>query len=220
MNEIKQQSVEQGSIETMHSEPYVSTPRGIFTRSGLQFHTTEPLLQEFAGEVLKEVPLSTLISQTEMWLRSPTILGLVVLPLLLLLIPIPILVALLTLAVYFTWEVVGPGFSGPRMAKLAKMADNVFFQFVLYAVCLGILSVVWQAAEGVIYGLAGFVLFRWNIISRMLHPLYEGVRRSMYSLPVADHVLRLMIIRTAMGRRIPLDPINEMEQRVLKMLGK
>ena len=62
---------------------FVDTPEGIFTASGVWFRTREASLYAYAGPVFDHEPLPRLLTQAEVWLRSPQTLALWLLPLLL-----------------------------------------------------------------------------------------------------------------------------------------
>ena len=78
---------------------FVDTPEGIFTASGVWFRTREASLHAYAGLVFDREPLTRLLTQAELWLRSPLTLTLWLLPLLLFVIT-PLQAVLAALVVY------------------------------------------------------------------------------------------------------------------------
>ena len=75
------------SRPTREVPAYIDTPAGIISADGTRYHTTEPLLRDYAGSVLDAVGLATLVRQAGVWLRTPQTLAVLAFPLLLLVLP-------------------------------------------------------------------------------------------------------------------------------------
>ena len=99
--------------------PFLDTPGGILTASGIHFRTTRALLEDYAGPVLEVVPLATLVDRAEVWLRSGQTLALWVLALLLLVAP-PVGAAFAALTLYLGWETLGPSVASPRLVAVFR----------------------------------------------------------------------------------------------------
>ncbi len=192
--------------------PFLDTPGGLITASGIRFRTTRALLEDYAGPVLKAVPLATLVDRAELWLRSGQTVVLWTLALLLLVLP-PIGAALCTLTVYLGWETVGPSFVSRRLVGMFRVLEKPVVQAVLYVAVLS-----WLGAQGQIgavgVGLAGFILVRWRVLPLVLRPLLKLLRRPLYTLPVADQVLRAFVLRAAIQHRIKLPQLERLKREL------
>ncbi len=192
--------------------PFLDTPGGIITASGVRFHTTGALLEEYAGPVLAVVPLATLVSRTEVWLRSGQTLALWTLALLLLAVP-PVAAVLAALTVYLGWETVGPSFVGRRLVAVFRVLDRPLVQAALYVAVLS-----WLGAEGrlsaVGAGIAGFVLVRWRLLPLALRPTLAILRRPLYTLPVPDQVLRAFVLRAALRHGITIPQLDRLKREL------
>jgi hypothetical protein len=189
---------------------FLDTPAGLITASGIHFHTTRALLEQYARPVLDVVPLDTLIARTEVWLRSGQALALWTLALLLLVLP-PVGAALCTLTVYLGWETLGPSLVSQRLVAAFRVLEMALVQAALYVAVLSTLGAQGQAvAVGV--GLAGFVLVRWRLVPLVLRPALEILRRPLYTLPVADQVLRGFVLRAALRHGIELPQLERLKR--------
>lgn len=189
---------------------FLDTPGGLITASGVRFHTTRALLEQYAGPVLESVDLGTLIDRAEVWLRSGQTLALWSLAGLLLVFP-PLGAALCALTIYLGWETLGPSFVSRRGVAVLRVLEKPFVQAALYVAVLS-----WLGAEGqlgaVVVGLAGFVLMRWRVIPLALRPLLRLLRRPLYTLPVADQVLRAFVLRAALEHDITLPQLERLKR--------
>ncbi|MEP0546871.1 MAG: hypothetical protein ABJF88_08065 [Rhodothermales bacterium] len=191
---------------------FLDTPAGLITASGIHFHTTRALLEQYARPVLDVVPLDTLVARTEVWLRSGQALALWMLALLLLVLP-PVGAALCTLTVYLGWETLGPTLVSQRLVAAFRVMEKVLVQGALYVAVLSTLGAQGQVvAVGV--GLAGFVLVRWRLIPRLLRPALDVLRRPLYTLPVADQVLRGFVLRAALRHGIELPQLERLKREL------
>lgn len=190
--------------------PYLDTPAGLLTASGVHFRTTRALLEEFARPVLDVVPLATLIDRAEVWLRSGQALALWTLALLLLVIP-PLGAALCALTVYVGWETLGPSLVSQRLVAMFRVLEMAIVQAVLYVAVLSALGAR-GAFAAVAVGLAGFVLMRWRLIPLALRPVLEALRRPLVTLPVADQVLRGFVLRAALRHGIALPQLERLKR--------
>ena len=189
---------------------FLDTPAGLITASGIHFHTTRALLEQYARPVLDVVPLATLVDRTEAWLRSGQALALWALALLLLVLP-PVGAALCTLTLYLGWETLGPSLVSQRLVAAFRVLEKAFVQGALYVAVLSALGAQGHvAAVGV--GLAGFVLMRWRMIPALLRPVLDVLRRPLYTLPVADQVLRGFVLRAALRHGIELPQLERLKR--------
>jgi hypothetical protein len=72
------------------------------------------------------------------------------------------------------------------------------------------------AAVGV--GLGGFVLLRWGVLEWASGYLIRPLRRALYPLPVADQVLRGLIVRVALKHRLSLPQVDDITEDILENL--
>jgi hypothetical protein len=197
---------------------YIDTPRGIFSGAGIWFHTREEQLREFAGDVLKHESIEELLSQTGTWLRSGRVVA--IWGLLGALMTVPPLPAVLgALVVYIIWELIGPQLVNRPMIRAFGLLERPGVQMAGYVLGLSLLAHA-DAYWSVGTGLAGFIFVRWELLSRVADPLIDRVRTFIYVLPVADHVLRLVILRAAMKYDVSQPDIDRMEQEVLELMRR
>jgi hypothetical protein len=191
---------------------FVSAPGGIFLETGTWFAIKEDALRTYAKGVLKHFTLESLLADADVWLRSPRTYALTALPLLLLVFPVW-LAAVLALAFYGTWYVIGPSLVNYPMLAITRYFDTVAFQAIYYVFVLSVIAGQGYMAA-VWVGLAGFILFRWGIIERVMDRLLAPAVRSVYSLPLPDQVLRGVIIRRAIGLKVQLPQFGDMERSI------
>ena len=189
---------------------FIDTPAGLITASGVHFHTTRSLLEQYARPVLDVVPLATLIERTEVWLRSGQALTLWVLALSLLALP-PVGAALCALTVYVGWETLGPSLVSRRLVAAFRVLEMTVVQGVLYVAVLSTLGARGQFAA-VAVGLAGFVLMRWRLIPIALRPVLDLLRRPLATLPAADQVLRGFVLCAALHHGIALPQLDRLKR--------
>lgn len=189
---------------------YLDTPGGLITASGVHFHTTRALLEQYAGPVLEVVGLDTLVDRAEVWLRSGQTLALWSLALLLLVLP-PLGAALAALTLYLGWETLGPSFVSQRLVAVLRVLEKPLVQAALYVAVLSYLGSQGSvAAVGI--GLAGFVLMRWRVIPLALRPILKLLRRPLYTLPPPDQVLRAFVLRAALRHDIDLPQLERLKR--------
>lgn len=198
------------------SPSYVDTPRGLFSESGIWFHVREESLRRYAGPVLDHESVSGLLDQAAVWLRSGQTIALWgLLGFLTLLSPLGAVG--LTLLLYLFWETIGPSAANRILIPVFRVLERPFVQMAGY---VPILSWLAQADEfwAVGTGLLGFILFRWNVVERAASPLIDRLRAPIYAMPVADHVLRLLIVRAAVRHDVPLPDVDAIREDVLRRL--
>lgn len=199
-------------------DSYIDTPRGIFSASGVWFHTREEQLQRYAAGVLAHEPLEDLLEQAVLWMRSSqtvTVWGLLVMLLLI----SPAASAVGALLLYIGWELVGPRLVNRPTIWVLKLLERAPVQLAGYLLGLSYLAQV-EAYWAVAAGLLGFILLRWQLLGWALRPLIRRLRRPLYELPIADHVLRWVIIRAALAYHVNLPQIDQLEQHVMRMMRR
>lgn len=197
---------------------YVDTPLGIVAADGTQFRTTEPLLREYAGNVLDAVGLDVLVRRTGVWLRSPQTLAVWLLPALLAIVPWWFALTL-TLALFASWTVAAPGLASPALAKVAAVLEHPVLQGLVYVGALSAFAAA-GAFAAVWAGVAGFVALRLGLLGAAVRPALAPVLDSFYPLPPADQTLRAFIIREGLRRGVALPGIGEVERRVRNFWGR
>jgi len=192
---------------------FVELPTGIFTAAGTWFHVTSDDLAAYAGPLLDRMSVGALLAAAETVLRSPQTLATWLL-LGLLLAGSPAQAALVALLAYSGWSIVGPGLVLPGLVPLMRVLEVVWLQGAAYVAGLSLLGMAGNlVATGV--GLAGFVLLRWGLVSRLVEPLVGRLRSRLYALPLEDQALRAVIVRYSLRERVPLPQIDAMESRML-----
>ena len=191
---------------------YVDTPAGIVSAGGVQYHTTERLLREFAGPVLDQTSVGALVRGADAWAEAPRSLAavalLAVLPLL-----SPAGAVGVALAVWSAVALVGPGAATPRAVPVLRVLGSAGVQGLLFALGLSALALV-GAMPAVWTGLAGFVLLRVGIVGRLLKPALAPVLDRLYALPPADQTLRSLVVRTAIREGVSLPALADVEASV------
>lgn len=197
---------------------FVDTPEGIFTASGVWFRTREASLYAYAGPVFDREPLTRLLTQAELWLRSPLTLTLWLLPLLLFVIT-PLQAALAALVVYVGWESLGPSFVSRSVVRVFRVLDLVLLQALYYVLAMSVLAAQQQFAM-LWVGLGGFILLRWGLVRMATQPVIKRIWATLYRMPVPDQVLRSFIIRAALKYRVSLPELDRIEQEIVENLKR
>lgn len=200
------------------SPNFVETPQGIFTADGVWFATTREAVERYAGEVLKHESLEKLIERAGVWLRSPETLAVWLLPVFMLAID-PLPAGLATATTYIAWKTLGPSAISRWLERTLKVLDLVWLQGAFYVGILSYYAALGQYAA-VWTGLAGFIIIRWGLLSRITLPFVRPMQRSLYELPVPDQILRGFIIRTAMAHRLSLPQLDRMEKQIADTLTR
>ncbi|MDX1529987.1 MAG: hypothetical protein R3362_00540 [Rhodothermales bacterium] len=192
--------------------PYLDTPGGIVTASGTRFHTTEALLEAFAGPVLRAVPLRVLVRRAEVWRQSGEAAALWALAGFLLVLP-PLGAAACALTVYVGWQTLAPALVSRRLVTLFRALEHPLVQGILFVAVLSALGARGELVA-VAVGLAGFVLVRWRLLGFALRPLLALLRRPLYTLPVPDQVLRAFVLRAALEHDIRLPELERLKNEL------
>lgn len=196
---------------------YVNTPYGMVSADGRWYHIPEGAVREYAGPVLDYVSLDTLVGWADAWIASPRTVTLWGLPVLLGVLP-PGWAVGAALALYGGWMVLSPALPWIGGVRLVSGLSHVGLQALYYALTLSILAGLGQlAAMGV--GLVGFVLLRWNIVDRMGGVVRQWVHPRLYPLPVADQVLRALIVRAALKHRVQVSQVEALTTAILENWG-
>ena len=195
---------------------FVETPQGIFTVDGMWFATTREAVERYAGEVLKHEPLERLLERASVWLRSPETLAVWLLPIFMLMID-PLPAALAAATTYVAWKTLGPSAISRWLERVLEIIELVWLQGAYYVGILSYFAALEQYAA-VWTGLAGFIVIRWGLLSRITSPLVKLLQRSLYELPVPDQILRGFIIRTAMAHRLSLPQLDRIEKQIADTL--
>ena len=193
-------------------DEYVNTPQGLFTASGLWFHTTQPLLEEYAGAVFEYVPIERLIYQAARWVRLPETTALWSLPVWLWLVG-PWTAALVTVGLYLGMRIIGPGLAHPAASPLLTALDHPVVQAAYYAAMLSYFA-VGGALVPVGVGLIAFIAFRWGLVRRVTSPLVQPMLGRFYAPSVPDHVLHALIHHVALRHDVSLPQIDRLKRAV------
>jgi hypothetical protein len=200
------------------AESFVETSYGIVTENGRWYHATAEMLEAYAGEVLKVVPLKTLLQRADRWIEAPRTITLWALPALLAT-GSPLLAAGAALAVYLALKLLAPSAPIPLAVQVVGGMQNVVGQAAYYVLTLSALATSGgEVAVGV--GLAGFVLLRWQLVDRAAAPLVRPLLQRIYPLPVTDQVLRGLIVRLALKHRLQLSHIDDLAGEIMENWGE
>ncbi len=198
---------------TAHTTPaYIDTPAGILGAGGTLFHTTEPMLESYAGPLLDKEPLATFVGRAETWLDAPRTLAIATLPVWLFVLPWPLAVVA-TLLTYALWALAAPALASRLAVRLVAALSNPVVQAGILLVALSFLArsghydAVWA-------GLAAFVALRLGLVARILDPLLARAQARLYPLPVPDQVLRAFLVRGAMQHGVALSSLREIDASV------
>ncbi|MEM1114906.1 MAG: hypothetical protein AAF845_00950 [Bacteroidota bacterium] len=191
---------------------YVDTPAGILAADGVHYHTTEPLLREYAGPVIEAAGVGPLVRRAGRWLRSGQTVAIVLLPLLLAVLPWWWALAL-TVIVYALWTSFAPGLALPALDGVLRALEPPVVQALVYITVLSAFAASGRT-PAVVAGLAGFVAFRLGAVRAALRPVVGPIHTSLYTLPAADQTLRSVIVREALRRGISLPGIDRIEEQV------
>ena len=197
---------------------YVDTPRGIFTDAGSWFRTREAWVTNYAPGVIARRPLGHLLADAELWLRSPQTLALWLLLPSIHYLPTPLAV-IGCVGIFAIWKVLGPALVSRSALPLLRTMDSVLVQSCAYIL---VLSIAAMQSHFVIVGvgLSAFVALRWGLPDLVLQPLLRPVLSRCYRLPVSDHVLRSLIIRSALHYGVTLEDFAAIERSIIRGLAR
>lgn len=202
-----------------HEAPaYVDTPAGLLGRGGTHFHTTETLVEEFAGPLLEKEPLATFVGRAEAWLEAPRALAVTLLPVWLWILPWPLAIVA-TFATYALWALASPALASRAAASAVRVLAHPMVQAAVLVLALSLLARE-ARFEAVWAGLAVFVVFRVGLVERVLGPPLATVQARLYPLPVPDQVLRAFLTRGAIRHGVSLPGLGEIDAHVRETWGK
>ena len=204
----------------LNSRPttYIDTPRGIFTDAGNWFRTREAWIADYAKGVIDRESLGMLLAAAEIWIRSPQTLALWLLLPFMFLMP-PHWTVLCCIGVFVIWQIVSPALVSRTALPVLKVMDLVVVQGFAFIL---VLSVAAAQSQFYIVGisLAAFIILRWGLLELALRPILGPVLRRQYRLPVADHILRSLIIRSALHYGVTLEDFSEIERDIVRGLAR
>ena len=198
------------------SPPYVDTPYGILTEGGRWYHVTEQEVQDYAGAVLDHVSLEQLLRWADTWTDSAKAITLWGLPLLLWGLPVGWAVGG-AIVLFVGWALLSPALPSLLAVRVVTVLDHVLAQSLYYVLTMSFFAAAEQyAAVGV--GLGGFILLRWGVLEWMSGYLIRPLQQALYPLPVADQVLRGLIVRVALKHRLSLPHVDDITEDILENL--
>jgi hypothetical protein len=203
-------------MEPSSSPPYVDTPYGILTEGGRWYHVTEEEVQEYAGAVLDHVPLEQLLQWADTWVDSARTIVLWSLPLLLWGLPTGWALAG-ALGLFVGWALLSPSLPSLLAVRAVSILEHVLAQGLFYVLTMSAFAGAERyTAVGV--GLVGFVLLRWGVLEWAAGYAIRPLRRVLYPLPVADQVLRGLIVRVALKYRLSVPQVDDITKDILDNL--
>jgi hypothetical protein len=199
------------------SPPYIDTPYGILTEGGRWYHVTEEGVEDYAGAVLDHVSLEQLLRWADTWMNSAKTVALWGLPLLLWGLSAEWAVGG-ALGLFFVWALMSPSLPSLLAVRAVSWLDHVLAQSLYYVLTMSIFAAAEQyAAVGV--GLAAFILLRWGVVEWAAGYLVRPLQKKLYPLPVADQVLRGLIVRVALKHRLSLPHVDDITQNIMDNLN-
>lgn len=193
---------------------YVSTPYGIVTAAGNWYHIREEDLRAYAENVLDHVSLERILMWADRWVDSPRTVTLWVLPIVLWLLS-PTWAAVSGLVLYVVWSLASPALPSISGARFAGVLRPALVQGGYYVVVLSALAAAERfAAVGI--GLLAFILFRWGVMAWLARALFRPVWRRLYPLPIADQVLRGLIVRAALKYRVSVPQVDVLTADIIE----
>ena len=199
------------------SPPYIDTPYGILTEGGRWYHVTEEGVEDYAGAVLDHVSLEQLLRWADTWMNSAKTVALWGLPLLLWGLSAGWAVGG-ALGLFFVWALMSPSLPSLLAVRAVSWLDHVLAQSLYYVLTMSIFAAAEQyAAVGV--GLVAFILLRWGVVEWASGYLVRPLQKKLYPLPVADQVLRGLIVRVALKHRLSLPHVDDITQNIMDNLN-
>lgn len=198
------------------SASWVELPVGLFTAEGIWFHTSEEDLRSFAPEVIERYGLGTLLQNAASWLALPISLSVLSLGLLLLTAS-PLVAAISSIVIYFLLSVVSPSTVLIGVFPVLRLLNHAIFQGLFYVLILSFLAAQGQMIALAV-GLMGFILFRWQVVSRLLSSLLQTISSRMSPLEAPDLILRNIMLRSALKHGNNVGELDAMQQRMLEIM--
>lgn len=198
------------------SPPYVDTPYGILTEGGRWYHVTEQDVQDYAGAVLDHVPLPQLLRWADTWIDSARTVALWGLPVLLAVLPAGWAVGG-ALGLFVGWALLSPALPSLLAVRAVSLLDHVLAQSLYYVLTMSIFAVA-EMYVAVGAGLTGFIILRWGVLGWVAGYVVRPLQRQLYPLPVADQVLRGLIVRVALKHRLSLPQVDNITEDIMENL--
>jgi len=195
---------------------YVEMPDGIFTSDGIWYHTSMKDLMEFAPGILSRLGPAAIFQKAGDWSRLPTTCALWVLPCLLL-VSEPWQAITGSLLIFVLLQTISPSVVFYSIIPILRGLNHPIVQGLFYVLAMSYFASSGQKIEMGI-GLGGFILFRWQIVSRLLAPLVSRLQESLSILPPNDQILRNILIRASQKYGEHLDEVDRMEKRIIEIM--
>jgi len=177
---------------------------------------TEQGVQDYAGGVLDHVSLTQLLRWADTWVDSARTAVLWGLPLLLWRLPTGWAIGG-ALVLFLGWALLSPALPSLLAVRAVTLLDHVLAQSLYYVLTMSIFAAAeMYAAVGA--GLAGFILLRWGLLEWAAGYVVRPLRQHLYPLPVADQVLRGLIVRVALKHRLSLPQVDDITEDILDNL--
>ncbi|MBL7977536.1 MAG: hypothetical protein JNN12_04285 [Bacteroidetes Order II. Incertae sedis bacterium] len=210
-------SAGEAALEKLETAVYVDTPRGIFVpSSGIQFLVTEAELDKSVGEVLRLKPLTFFIPLVSDWHKTGGTIALWVLPLLLLVLPIYPLSLILSLITWLLWELYAPPTISEGKMRILQLLGKPWLT-------LAVNIAVWFALanwyrltnqigtlEGVLMGLIGYVLLRFQLLYKMVENWLHRSWEKKLGMPIADFLLKTLLYKEALSHNINVEAARKL----------
>jgi hypothetical protein len=195
---------------------FIETPVGIFTPAGNWFHTSTGAIEQFVPGLLEKKPLSELIRDAEVWIRSAD--NLSILLLLILLVTSGLITAVTVMAIFLPlWHITKSGAFSRLLTVFLRLID---IEIVLLLLAVGPLS--WLGIAGNYYdllaGLAGFIILKFGLYRRFIDYLHDMLNGG--AIPLNDRLFRMVLVKHALANGIRTDEVAEMDKNIRDLINK
>jgi hypothetical protein len=195
---------------------FIETPIGIFTPAGNWFHTSSEAIERFVPGLLQKNPLSELIRDAEVWIRSAD--NISILLLLSLLLTTNVLTTIVVLVIFLPLWHIGKSAAFSRLVTVFLRFIDIEIVLLLIAVApLSWLGMTERYTE-LVTGLAGFIILKFGIYRKLVDFLYTRLRHS--ESPLNDRLFRMILIKHAMSYGIQSREVVEMDKTMRDFISK
>jgi len=125
---------------------------------------------------------------------------------------------LASLLLYLGLATIAPSAVFHSIVPLVRKLNQPVFQGLVFVLVVSFLASAGDMV-GVVAGLVGFILLRWQLVSRLLDPLADRLRRPLGTLSPTDMILRNIIVRSALKHGYDVGGIATMQRRMIEIMN-
>ncbi|MEX1123310.1 MAG: hypothetical protein WD491_07725 [Balneolales bacterium] len=194
---------------------FIETPKGIFTAAGNWFYITVDNLRSYAPGLFRKHSVEEIISDAEVWIRSPDSLSITLFMFTLLVAGIEVAVIVTVLFLPF-WHLNKSAFINYPTTKLMRLIDKEAF-----LILLSIMVLSWMGMNenytSLVVGLLFFLVLKFGGFRKLVDIYYQ---RQPHKIPLNDRILKMVVLKYAMHEDVNVDEVKKMETDVLNMISK